>query len=181
MSDEEIDVETYDKPKKSMKVTPTKSQEPSHSCNTFGKNNENYDLSPEDVIDLKDCKTPRSNENFLKNVDFLTSRMSKFVQSLIENLRGLCITKLSEKSVNLMLKRYLTRLDEIKEQWQHNLHGEDFNQNLKGLLNILGGCFEEVLEKLAELLQKLKNFNSAHFHQVTNKGVLSTFSLVLQE
>ena len=80
-----------------------------------------------------------------------------------------------------MVKKYNVKLDEIRENWQTQISGEDFNANLKNLIGTLGICFEDILEKLSELLTKLKNFNTAHFHQLTNKGVVSTFSQVLSQ
>jgi len=37
------------------------------------------------------------------------------------------------------------------------------------------------LEKLNDLLQKIKNFNGNHFQEMTNRCVITTFSLVLQQ
>ena len=37
------------------------------------------------------------------------------------------------------------------------------------------------MEKLTELLHKLKNFNSSQFDQLTQKGLLSTFNAVVNQ
>lgn len=52
---------------------------------------------------------------------------------------------------------------------------------MKGLLNILNSCFEDVGTKFSELLHKLKNFNSGHFNKLATKGAFTTLSLVLQQ
>ena len=41
--------------------------------------------------------------------------------------------------------------------------------------------FEDIMEKLTELLHKLKNFNSTQCNQLTQKGLLSLFNIVLKQ
>lgn len=118
----------------------------------------------EQIFDLKDCKAPTSQKHLLKVIDHLSDDMNKFVMGLLDSLKGICLTRMSEKSITIMVKKYNIKLEEIRETWQHQINGDDFNNNLKNLISTLGICFEEILEKLSDLLTKLKNFNTAHFH-----------------
>ena len=90
---------------------------------------------------MKDCKANFAKENFWQCVDHLTYEMKSFTNNLMGNMKDICLTKMSEKTVNLMMKKYTLRLDTLKDQWkdQENTgQNVDFNVNLKNMLNILG-------------------------------------------
>ena len=81
-SDEEIDIDTsFDKGKNRI-FTPFKIINTSNICNTFGKVQEKLVLNPEDMIDMKDCKSPRYRENFLTVVENLPGEMNRFCYTL---------------------------------------------------------------------------------------------------
>ena len=99
--------------------------------------------NPEQLYYMKDCKTDIAKENFWQCVDHLTIDMKNFTSNLMTSLKDVCLTKISEKSVNLMMKKYTLRLETLKDQWQcqdqaNQSQNEDFSLNLKNMLHILG-------------------------------------------
>jgi len=71
--------------------------------------------------ETREEKVAKTKENFLTIVDHHTSEMNKFVTYLMNSLKGVCLTKMSEKSINLLMKKYVSKLETLKEQW-HNFH-----------------------------------------------------------
>lgn len=152
LSDEEFELESSFEKAKNKDYTPVKVINTANICNTFGKPQEKVIFNLEDMLNLKDCKSPRHRENFLAIVDGLTGEMNRFVVGLLDGLKGTCITRMSEKSVNLMVKKYISKIDELKEHWHEQMSSnhesfylnqidDDFNSNLKNLIQTLGAWY----------------------------------------
>ncbi len=71
--------------------------------------------------ETREEKVAKTKDNFLTIVDHHTGEMTKFVMYLMNSLKGVCLTKMSEKSINLLMKKYISKLEGLKEQW-HNFH-----------------------------------------------------------
>lgn len=68
---------------------------------------------------LNDCKGQAARNNYLKIVNHYSNEMIKFVNGLSESLKNVSLTKMSEKSINLMMKKYVNKLESIKDQWAY--------------------------------------------------------------
>ena len=84
--------------------TPARYSEANFVCNTFGKRpgrspTSHPGLETTCLIDLKDCKAPNSQKHLLRVVDHLSDDMNRFVGGLLESLKGICLTRMSEKSI----------------------------------------------------------------------------------
>lgn len=68
---------------------------------------------------LGDCKNQVARNNYLKIVNHYSNEMIKFVTGLSETMKNVSLTKMSEKSINLMMKKYVNKLESIKDQWAY--------------------------------------------------------------
>lgn len=126
----EMDFDSFDKISKSRSRSPNRSRSYSRSRSTtptrinqstnitaqlksFKKERRNLDNS----LVLSADKKMSSKDTFSGCVEYYIEDISEFVQTLISSLKEVCLTKMSEKSLNLIVKKYTLKLDQLREQW----------------------------------------------------------------
>jgi len=55
-----------------------------------------------------------------------STEMTRFVSALTSSMKSICLTKLSEKNLQLLLNKYLARLESVQSQWHKHLNSNFF-------------------------------------------------------
>jgi len=66
-------------------------------------------------------KQAKKLEDLSTITNHFSSEMIRFITALTNNMKSICLTKMSEKNLQILLNRYLTRLESVQSQWHRHL------------------------------------------------------------
>ncbi|KAL4483955.1 hypothetical protein ABPG72_013961 [Tetrahymena utriculariae] len=105
--------------------------------------------------------------------------MVEFIRRIGCELNDLCLTKMSEKTLQNMIELHLSNVGRMQHMFQEAL--KDKEPNITLALNVLSKCFEELVEKLGDLITRLRMFNKRKFKNLVESSLSNTLKEVFEE
>jgi len=84
-------------------------------------------------------KSLATRDHVIELAQHFNSEMTRFVSTLMKSMKHICLTKTSERSLQVLLEKYSGYLGGVQDEWDQNLQSEeDFNEITKNLVKTLG-------------------------------------------
>lgn len=105
--------------------------------------------------------------------------MSAFIKRMGKELNDLCLTKTSEKMLQVMIESHLNNVGGMQQKFLGFVRDKEANVSLA--LEVLGKCFAEIIEKLGDLIDRLRKFNRKKFRNLVEGSLANTLKEVFEE